>query len=82
MTTAIMQSTQYQLNLTVNVTVNADQTLLLLFALVTFVGWQVKGVKRELSLLWGDFTEAWRFTSKVYAIGFKSLAWGLVGVRL
>lgn len=82
MTTALMQSTQIQFNLTVNVNVNADRALLLLFALVAFIGWQVKSAKRELSLLWGDFTEAWRFTSKVYAIGFKSLAWGFVGVRL
>lgn len=82
MTTAIMQSTQIQFNLTVNVNVNADRPLLLLFALVAFIGWQVARVKRELSFLISDFTEAWRFTSKVYLIGFKSLAWGLVGVRL
>lgn len=81
MTTALMKSTQVQFNLTVNVNVNADKTLLLLVALVSLIGWQAKRVKRELSFLASDFTEAWRFTSKVYVIGFKSLAFGL-GVML
>jgi hypothetical protein len=82
MTTAIMRSTQIQFNLTVNVNVNADKTLLLLAALMTLPIYQVARAKHEMSLLWGDFTEALGFTSKVYVIGFKSLAWGFVGVRL
>jgi hypothetical protein len=82
MTTALMQSTQIQFNLTVNVNVNADKTLLLLAALITLAIYQVAWAKRELLLLWDDFTEALGFTSKVYVIGFKSLAWGFVGVRL
>jgi hypothetical protein len=82
MTTAIMRSTQYQFNLTVNVNVNADRVLLLIVVLVTFIAWQVNRARRELSLLWADFTEALGFTSKVYVIGFKSLTWGFVGVRL
>lgn len=82
MTTAIMRSTQIQFNLTVNVNVNADKTLLLLAALMTLAIYQVARVKRELSLLWADFTEALGFTSKVYVIGLKSLAWGFMGMRL
>lgn len=82
MTTAIMRSTQIQFNLTVNVNVNADRALFLIAALVAFIAWQARRAERELVLLWGDFTEALGFTSKVYAIGFKSLAWGFVGVRL
>lgn len=82
MTTAMMQSTQVQFNLTVNVNVNADRALLLLVALVALVAWQVARVKRELSYLASDFIEATRFTNTVFIIGLKSLAYGLVGVKL
>lgn len=81
MTTAIMRSTQVQFNLTITVNVNADRALLLLVALVSLIGWQVTRAKRELSFLASDFTEALRFTLAVYAIGLKSLAFGL-GVML
>lgn len=77
MTHAIMKSTQVQFNLTVNVNVNADKTLLLIVACLVWFGWQINKVKRELSFLWGDFVEAFQFTSKVYVIGFKSLAFGM-----
>ena len=82
MTTAIMASTQatYQFNLTVNI--NADKVLFLLLALVAFVLWKIKKVGFELGLLWSDITEAIDFTAKVFTIGFKSLAFGFVGVRL
>lgn len=77
MSTALMKSTQIQFNLTVNVNVNADRTLMLLAALITLATWQVVRVKRELSFLASDFAEALQFTSKVYVIGFKSLAYGM-----
>jgi hypothetical protein len=77
-----MRSTQIQFNVTVNVNVNADGALLLIAALVAFIAWKMNQVRLELSLLWDDFIQALGFTSKVYIIGFKSLAWGFMGVRL
>jgi hypothetical protein len=37
---------------------------------------------KEAALLVSDFVEAAKFTNTVFTIGFKSLAYGFVGVRL
>lgn len=36
----------------------------------------------EAALMVGDLVEAARFTNDIFTIGLKSLAWGLVGVRI
>jgi hypothetical protein len=83
MTTAIMQSqVTYQFNVTVNVNINADRTLFLLMAFVAFFVWKIQHAKFELGLIWSDITEAIGFAAKVFAIGFKSLTFGFVGVQL
>jgi hypothetical protein len=84
MTTTLMTSTQimYQFIVTVNVNVNADKAILLLFACVAFVFWTARRFCWEVSLLIGDINEAVTFTATVFVIGLKALAYGFAGVRL
>ncbi len=83
MSYALMTCTQptYQFSFTVNVNINADRTLLFVVALVAFVMWKVKVWTLNLWLLIGDIKAAIGFTSTLFTIGFKSLAFGM-GVRL
>jgi hypothetical protein len=84
MTTALMASTQitYQFTVTVNVHVNADKTLLFIFACFAFVIWTVRRSLYEILLLMDEIKEAVQFTSKVFTIAVKSLLYGFIGVRL
>lgn len=55
-----------------------------LVRLVTLLwrSWQrVTGMIRETIALWGDATQAARFTVTVFSIGFTALLWG-IGVKL
>ena len=85
MTTAIMQSTQVAISLSVNVIVKDDTGIrLLAFPIVFLTGlflWQVlqhfQSLKIELAVLVSDLSETLSFTSKVLAIVFNSLVYGL-----
>lgn len=56
----------------------------LIMAVAVLVNLLVKlgGLITEAAQWVSDITEAARFTSTVFTIGFKSLAFGFVGVRL
>lgn len=87
MTTAIMQSTQVAISLSVNVIVKDDTGIrLLAFPILFLTGlflflWQVlqhfQSLKIELAVLVSDLSETLSFTSKVLAIVFNSLVYGL-----
>ena len=83
MTTALMTSTQitYQFTMIVNVNVNADRALLLMFACFAFVIWTIRRFLYETSLSIDEIKEAVQFTAKVFTIAVKSLLYGFVGVR-
>ena len=55
-----------------------------LLALTTLITMLIKfgQLVSEVVLLVNDFVEATHFTSTVFIIGFKSLAFGFVGVKL
>ncbi|MBE7549466.1 MAG: hypothetical protein HS126_00110 [Anaerolineales bacterium] len=80
--TALMHTTQIQVYISVNVTVNADRIGWVILALIAILFRQIQRLLREVSLLVNDFIESARFTAAIFAIGFKSLAYGLIGVRL
>lgn len=56
----------------------------LIMALTALVSLVVKlgSLLNEAALFIGDFVEAFRFTNAVFEIAFRSLAWGIIGVRL
>lgn len=56
----------------------------LIVALTALVSLLVKlgSLLTEFAYLVSDLIEAIRFTNAVFTIGLKSLAWGLVGVRV
>lgn len=84
MSYALMKSTHisYQVTVTVNVNLNADKALLILFACIAFGVWQMKRTVHHISLFVHDVTEAIEFTATVVGIGLKAVLYGVVGVRL
>lgn len=56
----------------------------LIMALTALVSLVVKfgSLIQEAAFIVGDFVEAARFTNTVFTIGFKALAWGIMGVRV
>jgi hypothetical protein len=82
MTRALMHSTR----IAVHVLVDDDSgsVAALIMALVALVNLLVRlgGLIAGATQWVSDFTEAARFTSAVFTIAFKSLAFGFVGVRL
>jgi hypothetical protein len=80
---------RHQTRLAVNVIIEDDTgvlaySILLVTRLFTYL-WKISQfvmtTRRELSLLVTDFKAALDFTTKVFAIGFNSLAYGL-GITL
>jgi hypothetical protein len=76
----------HQTRIAVKVVINDDtgNVAALIMALTALIGLLVRLGQfiNELALWVNDFNEAARFTHTVVIIGFKALAWGIVGVRL
>lgn len=79
----MMTLTHTRIMVHVSIEDDTGQTAALITALTSLISWLVSvGYFVTQAVLWAnDLMEATRFTSAVFAIGFKSLAFGM-GVKL
>ena len=83
MNKSIMNRTHIQVTMRLE---TDNPALEMLIQFIAFVWWRlqvlVNWVRYEITMFWQDFKQAALFTGKVFAIGFNSWAWALLGVKL